>query len=173
VACGEGGGVLWAAKDAAPAAEAPSSGAPADPGLWGTTKRGEVYRPLLTKLEAVTGMPLRLYLCVVANREAGWSRTARNKTKGEVKASQDGIDNGIKRGNPAPKFATSLREAGSGGLFGALSPFVAWTGMDEDFMPYLNEDWPIEEHPDALFAGLDALESSDSDDDSDDDSDED
>ena len=131
----------------APASEAPASEATADPGAWGTTKRGEVYRPLFTKIEAVTGMPLRLYLCVVANREAGWSRTARNKTKGEVKASQDGIDNGIKRGNPAPKFATSLREAGSGGLFGALSPFVAWTGMDEDFMPYLNEDWAIIENP--------------------------
>ena len=71
----------------------------------------------------------------------------RNKTKGEVKASQDGIDNGIKRGNPAPKFAASLREAGSGGLFGALSPFVAWTGMDEDYMPYLEVDWTIIENP--------------------------
>jgi hypothetical protein len=131
----------------APASEAPSSEAPADPGAWGTTNRGEAYRPLLAKLEAVTGMPLRLYLCVVANREAGWSRTARNKTKGEVKASQDGIDNGIKRGNPAPKFAASLREAGSGGLFGALSPFVAWTGMDEDYMPYLEVDWTIIENP--------------------------
>ena len=130
-----------------PASEAPASEAPADPGSWGTTNRGEAYRPLLAKLEAVTGMPLRLYLCVVANREAGWSRTARNKTKGEVKASQDGIDNGIKRGNPAPKFAASLREAGSGGLFGALSPFVAWTGMDEDYMPYLEEDWAIIENP--------------------------
>jgi hypothetical protein len=131
----------------APASEAPASETAADPGAWGTTNRGEAYRPLLTKLEAVTGMPLRLYLCVVANREAGWSRTARNKTKGEVKASQDGIDNGIKRGNPAPKFAASLREAGSGGLFGALSPFVAWTGMDEDYMPYLEVDWTIIENP--------------------------
>jgi hypothetical protein len=134
----------------APAAEAPGSEAPAaeaDPGGWGTTKRGEPYRPLFTKLEAVTGMPLRLYLCVVANREAGWSRTARNKTKGEVKASQDGIDNGIKRGNPAPKFAASIREVGSGGLFGALSPYVAWTGLDEGHTPYLDEDWMIIEDP--------------------------
>ena len=138
----------------APASEAPSSEAPADPGSWGTTNRGEAYRPLLTKLEAVTGMPLRLYLCVVANREAGWSRTARNKTKVEVKASADGIDNGIKRGNPAPKFAASIRDAGSGGLFGALAPFVAWTGMDEGYMPYLDEDWPIIEDPivSAVFA---------------------
>jgi hypothetical protein len=99
-------------------------------------------------------MPLRLYLCVVANREAGWSRTARNKTKVEVKASADGIDNGIKRGNPAPKFAASIRDAGSGGLFGALAPFVAWTGMDEGYMPYLDEDWPIIEDPivSAVFA---------------------
>jgi len=131
----------------APVPEAPPSKVPTDPGSWGPTKLGEAYRPLLAKLEEVTGMPLRLYLCVVANREAGWSRTARNKTKGEVKASQDGIDNGVKRGNPAPKFADSLRGAGSGGLFGALSPFVAWTGMDEDFMPYLDEDWPIIENP--------------------------
>ncbi len=131
----------------APASEAPASEAPAEPGGWGTTKRGEAYRPLFTKLEAVTGMPLRLYLCVVANREAGWSRTARNKTKGEVKASQDGIDNGIKRGNPAPKFAASIREVGSGGLFGALSPYVAWTGLDEAHTPYLDEDWMIIEDP--------------------------
>ena len=137
-----------------PASESPASDPPADPGSWGTTKRGEVYRPLFTKLEEVTGMPLRLYLCVVANREAGWSRTARNKTKGEVKASADGIDNGIKRGNPAPKFAASIRDAGSGGLFGALAPFVAWTGMDEGYMPYLDEDWPIIEDPivSAVFA---------------------
>jgi hypothetical protein len=131
----------------APASEAPASEAPADPGDWGTTKRGEVYRPLFTKLEAVTGMPLRLYLCVVANREAGWSRLARNKTKGEVKASRDGVDNGIKRGNPALKFSASIREAGSGGLFGALSPFVAWTGLDEGYTPYLDEDWSIIEDP--------------------------
>ncbi len=91
---------------------------------------------------------------MVANREAGWSRTARNKTKGEVKASADGIDNGLKRGNPAPKFAASIRDAGSGGLFGALAPFVAWTGMDEGYMPYLDEDWPIIEDPivSAVFA---------------------
>jgi hypothetical protein len=140
----------------APAAETPGQApaAEADPGGWGTTKRGEQYRPLFTKLEEVTGMPLRLYLCVVANREAGWSRTARNKTKVEVKASADGIDNGIKRGNPAPKFAASIRDAGSGGLFGALAPFVAWTGMDEGYMPYLDEDWPIIEDPivSAVFA---------------------
>jgi hypothetical protein len=138
----------------APTSETPASEAPADPGSWGTTKRGEQYRPLFTKLEEVTGMPLRLYLCVVANREAGWSRTARNKTKVEVKASADGIDNGLKRGNPAPKFATSIRDAGSGGLFGALAPFVAWTGMDEGYMPYLDEDWPIIEDPivSAVFA---------------------
>jgi len=137
-----------------PASETPTSEVPADPGAWGTTKRGEQYRPLFTKLEEVTGMPMRLYLCVVANREAGWSRTARNKTKGEVKASADGLDNGIKRGNPAPKFAASIRDAGSGGLFGALAPFVAWTGMDEDYMPYLDEDWPIIEDPiaSAVFA---------------------
>lgn len=137
-----------------PASEAPASEAPADLGSWGTTNRGEQYRPLFTKLEAVTGLPLRLYLCVVANCEAGWSRTARNKTKGEVKASADGIDNGIKRGNPSPKFAASIRDAGSGGLFGALAPFVAWTGMDEGYMPYLDEDWPIIEDPivSAVFA---------------------
>jgi hypothetical protein len=130
-----------------PAAETPASETSADPGMWGTAKLGEVYRPLFTKLAEVTGMPLRLYLCVVANREASWNRAARNKTKGEVKASQDGIDNGIKRGNPAPKFAASLREVGSGGLFGALSAFVAWTGMDEDDMPYLDQDWAIIENP--------------------------
>jgi len=115
--------------------------------LWGTTTRGEVYRPLFTKIEAVSGMPLRLYLCVVANREGSWIRSARNKSKKEVGASRDGVDNGIKRGNPAPKFANTIREAGSGGLFGGLAPFVAWTGLDEDFMPYLDQDWVVIEDP--------------------------
>jgi len=131
----------------APASEAPTSGVPADPGMWGPTKLGEAYRPLLAKLEEVTGMPLRLYLCVVSNREAGWNRTARNKMLKETNASRDGINNGIARGNPAPKFADSIRGAGSGGLFGALAPFVAWTGYDEGYMPYLDEDWPIIEDP--------------------------
>ena len=153
----EPGGTPEVSKPASESPASPDSETPApqaDPGEWGTTKRGEQYRPLFTKLEAVTGMPLRLYLCVVANREAGWSRTARNKTKVEVKASQDGIDNGIKRGNPAPKFAASLREVGSGGLFGALSPYVAWTGFDEGYMPYLDEDWMVIEDPivSAVFA---------------------
>ena len=138
---------------AQPAAPSPPGQSPiakpgnADPNYWGTTARGEVYRPLFTKLEAVTGMPLRLYLCVVANREGGWVRSARNKTKGEVKASQDAIVNGGKRGNPPPKFAASIGTAGSGGLFGALAPYVAWTGLDEDYTPYLDEDWPIIEDP--------------------------
>ena len=118
-----------------------------DPNYWGTTTRGDVYRPLLSKIEVVTGMPLRLYLCVVANREGAWVRSARNKTKGEVKASTDAIANGAKRGNPAPKYAASIAAAGSGGLFGALAPYVAWTGLDEDFTPYLDEDWPIIEDP--------------------------
>ena len=130
-----------------PGSQTPAAEPPADPGGWGTAGRGEVYRPLFTKIEAVTGMPLRLFLCVVANREAGWSRSARNQSKVEVKASTDGIDNGLKRGNPAPKFAASLREAGSGGLFGALAPYVAWTGFDEGYMPYLDEDWMIIEDP--------------------------
>jgi hypothetical protein len=142
----------------APAPAQPGDPAPpagnSDASFWGTTTRGEVYRPLLTKIEAVTAMPLRLYLCVVANREGQWVRSARNKSKKEVGASRDGVDNGIKRGNPAPKFATSIREAGSGGLFGALAPFVAWTGLDEDYMPYLDQDWMVIEDPivSAIFA---------------------
>ena len=118
-----------------------------DPNYWGTTTRGEVYRPLFTKIEAVTGMPLRLYLCVVANREGEWVRSARNKSKGEVKASTDAIANGAKRGNPSPKYAASLAASGSGGLFGALAPYVAWTGLDEDYTPYIDADWPIIEDP--------------------------
>ncbi len=92
-------------------------------------------------------MPLRLYLCVVANREAGWSRSARNSSKNEVAASRTAIELGGKRGNPTPKFADSLAGAGSGGLFGALAPYVAWTGMDEDYMPFLDEDWTVIENP--------------------------
>lgn len=128
-------------------AEQPPIPPPADSTFWGTAGRGEQYRALFTKIEQVTGMPLRLYLCVVANCEAEWSRTARNKSVVEVAASRRGIDNGTGRGNPKPKYADSIREAGSGGLFGALAPYVAWTGYDEDFMPYLNEDWKIIEDP--------------------------
>lgn len=124
---------------------APPAGTPAN--YWGTGGRGEQYRALFTKIEEVTGMPLRLYLCVVANCEASWVRTARNKSVVEVAASRRGIDNGTERGNPRPKYADSIREAGSGGLFGALSPYVAWTGHDEGFMPYLDEDWKIIEDP--------------------------
>lgn len=118
---------------------------PAD--FWGTTERGLQYRPLLAKLEEVTRMPVRLYLSVVTNREADWQRKARNKSKVEVDASARAITNGVKRGNPKPKFADSLAQAGSGGLFGALAPYVAWTGMDEDYMPFLDMDWTVIEDP--------------------------
>lgn len=92
-------------------------------------------------------MPLAVFLTVVANRESDFSRTARNKSAVETAASKTGIEGGTKRGNPKPKFADSIAGSGSGGLFGALAPYVAWTGMDEGYMPYLNEDWPIIENP--------------------------
>lgn len=133
-------------QPASPAPTSASGQAPmakpgnSDPNYWGTTTRGEVYRPLLTKIEAVTGMPLRLYLCVVANREGAWVHSARNKTKkGEVKASTDAIANGAKRGNPSPKYAASIAAAGSGGLFGALARTSPGPGSDKDFTPYLKD----------------------------------
>ena len=92
-------------------------------------------------------MPLRLFLTVVANREAGWNRKARNRSAVETAASKRAIEAGPARGNPPPKFAASLAAAGSGGLFGALAPYVAWTGLDEGFMPYLSEDWGVVEDP--------------------------
>ncbi len=130
-----------------PSQTIPNAPATVPANYWGTTALGEAYRPLFTKLEAITGMPLRLYLCVVANREASWVRSARNKDKVEVDGSQRAIDGGLKRGNPVPKYAKSLSEAGSGGLFGALAPYVAWTGMDEEYMPYIDEDWQVIEDP--------------------------
>lgn len=142
---------------------APSSGAPPqggsgaspasqpqgaiNPDYWGTTKRGEEFRELLKRIEQVSGMPMRLFLTPVANRESGWNRKARNKTAVETAASKRAIEAGPDRGNPTPKFATSLAGAGSGGLFGALAPYVAWTGLDEDFMPYLDADYTIVEDP--------------------------
>ena len=120
---------------------------PAPPGFWGTSLRGQEYRELLAKIEAVTRMPLRLFLSVVANRESGWSRKARRKDKVETAASRRAIEAGPARGNPPPKFAASLAEAGSGGLFGALAPYVAWTGLDEGLTPYLDEDYTIVEDP--------------------------
>jgi hypothetical protein len=124
----------------------PAQGA-VDPNYWGTTKRGEEYRELLTKIEDVTRMPLRLILSVIANRESGWNRKARNKTAVETAASKRAIEAGPDRGNPPPKFAASLAGAGSGGLFGALAPYVAWTGLDEDFIPYLDADFTVVEDP--------------------------
>jgi hypothetical protein len=139
----------------APPAPAPPAPAPAPapapsptPGKnWGSTNRGEQYRALLVKLEELTGMPLAVFLTVVANRESDFSRTARNKSAVETAASNTGIVSGVKRGNPKPKFADSIAASGSGGLYGALAPYVAWTGMDEGYMPYLNEDWNIIENP--------------------------
>lgn len=125
----------------------PQQQPPVPAGFWGTTNLGAEYRALFTKIEQVTGMPLRLYLCVVANREGSWQRTARNKTAKEVKASKDGIEGGLSRGNTKPQFSDSIAQAGSGGLFGALAPYVAWTGSDEGFMPYINADWTVIEDP--------------------------
>lgn len=129
-----------------PAPAGPTQGA-VDPNYWGTTKRGEEYRELLKKIEEVTRMPVRLLLSVIANRESGWNRKARNKTAVETAASKRAIEAGPERGNPPPKFAASLAGAGSGGLFGALAPYVAWTGLDEDFMPYLDADYTVVEDP--------------------------
>jgi len=50
----------------APSAEAPSSEAPAAPGLWGTTKRGEVYR--------LTFARWALGSMAIAEGVAAWSR---------------------------------------------------------------------------------------------------
>lgn len=130
----------------------PAEPKPANPGVvpptfWGSTSRGEEYRELLTRIEQVSRMPLRLFLLVVANRESDFIRTARNTTKKEVDGSQAAITNGVKRGNTKPKYAQDLALAGSGGLFGALAPYVAWTGMDENYMPYLDENWKIIEDP--------------------------
>ena len=130
-----------------PSPQQPAPQQPASPDFWGSTNRGEQYRSLLTKIEQVTGMPLRLYLSVVANRESDFVRTARNVSGKETQASKDGIEGGLKRGNPKPQFADSIASAGSGGLFGALAPYVAWTGMDEGYMPYLDADWRVIEDP--------------------------
>lgn len=118
------------------------------PDFWGDTEKGAQYRALLKRIEEVSRMPIRLFLSVVANRESDWSRTARNKSKQEVdNGSKLAITNGVKRGNPKPKYADSLALAGSGGLCGALAPYVAWTGMDENYMPYLDMDWNVIEDP--------------------------
>lgn len=132
---------------AGPATPADAPQGAVDPDYWGTTKLGEEYRPLLKKIEQVTGMPIRLYLSVVANREAGWNRKIRNTDAVETAASKRAIEAGPERGNPPPKYSASLAGAGSGGLFGALAPYVAWTGLDEDYMPYLDEDYTIIENP--------------------------
>ncbi|MCY0994787.1 hypothetical protein OV203_47110 [Nannocystis sp. ILAH1] len=129
--------------------DTPTQGTPpaTEPNFWGTTSRGAEFRSVLAKIEEVSRMPLRLFLSVVANRESSWNRKVRRLTKRETDASADAIAAGPSRKNPTPKFATSIAGAGSGGLFGALAPYVAWTGLDEGFTPYLNDDYTIIEDP--------------------------
>ena len=77
------------------------------------------------------------FQAVVMRREAGFNPAAQNKDANEVKASQDALANGLKRGNPSPKYGQELAAFGSGGLFGALGPYFGWIGLDENYMPFL------------------------------------
>lgn len=94
---------------------------------------------LLTDIQAAADLPyLWVMGSIIAQREASFIPTAHNTSQKEVDGSRDGLKNGLSRGNPRPKFAAEIEKFGSGGYFGALSPYFAWIGLDAGFMPFLN-----------------------------------
>ena len=89
------------------------------------------------------------FLAVVMNREAGFVANVQNMSAKETGASASAVAAGIKRGNPAPKYAEACGAFGSGGLFGALAPYFCWIGFDEGYMPFLNRKPTFMFTPDA------------------------
>lgn len=121
---------------------------------WGNVPAD--WRPKIKAWSDALKMPhMWAFMAVVMRREAGFKANAQNTDKHEVTASQNAIANGLKRGNPPPKWAVELGQFGSGGLFGALAPYFAWIGLDEGYMPFLNRRANLIFNPDAsaVFAG--------------------
>lgn len=115
---------------------------------WGSVPSD--LQKLLTRTQQVSKIPyLWVYGSICAHRESGFNTNAHNADAQEVDGSTKGIDAGLKRGNPSPKFADAIRTFGSGGLFGALASSFAWIGMDEGFMPFLKRKPTLVYEPEA------------------------
>jgi hypothetical protein len=93
---------------------------------------------LLIKVQAAADIPyLWVIGSIIAHGEARFKADSHNQDAKEVTGSRNGLKNGLKRGNPKPKFADEIETFGSGGYFGGLSPYFHWIGLDEGYMPFL------------------------------------
>lgn len=128
-------------------------GAGGDPPPLNSEKWGNVpvqIQKLLTDVQAAANFPFLWVIgSIVAQGEAGFNPNAHNNDAKERDGSADGLAAGLKRGNPKPKFATAIGDFGSGGLFGALSPYFHWIGLDDGWMPFLNRKPEIVFNPQA------------------------
>lgn len=97
------------------------------------------FQKLVTRTQSIAQVPyLWVMLTIVAKGESDFVTTAHNDDESEIeKGSRPGIERGIGRGNPPPKFVEQIKGFGSGGLFGALASSFAWIGIDKSFMPFL------------------------------------
>ena len=113
----------------------------ANPPPLGDSRWGKVpkdFQTLVTRTQLAARIPyLWVFGSICANRESSFVLTAHNQDEEEVDGSRRGIENGLKRGNPKPKFAEQAKAFGSGGLFGALASSFVWVGLDEGHMPFL------------------------------------
>lgn len=96
---------------------------------WGGTPKE--LRPLLLLTEQASGIKgAARILAVVARRESRFAATAHDTDKKAVNASRDAYDDAVGKWPPLV-YGASAREFGSGGLFGALAPYLLWTGVQE------------------------------------------
>ena len=119
----------------------------------GDSKWGKVpadFQKLITRTQAVSKIPyLWVYGSICAHRESGFVPTAHNNDAAEVKGSTDGVEAGLARGNPKPKYPSEVKAFGSGGLFGALASSFAWIGLDVAYMPFLRRSPSVVFEPEA------------------------
>lgn len=138
---GQGQGQGQSSGETSPNTESNNVGSAGNPPPLSSSQWGAVpidLQKTLTEVQAAAGIPyLWVYGSICAQGESAFQANAHNLSKKETKASSDGLANGLKRGNPSPKYADAIRDFGSGGLFGALSPYFHWIGLDEGYMPFL------------------------------------
>ena len=102
---------------------------------WGSTPRD--LRPLFLLAEEVTGIVgAGRILSLISFGESRWRPEAHNGDgdtkldRNERDASQNAYEAAWKR-NPPLTFGAESASFGSGGLFGMLSPYFLWTGVNE------------------------------------------
>lgn len=108
------------------------------------------FQKLITRTQQAAGIPyLWAFASICAHRESGFVANAHNQDAKEVAGSTNGLEAGLKRGNPKPKFPEEIKAFGSGGLFGALASSFAWIGMDAAFMPFIRRKPSLVFEPEA------------------------